>query len=351
MLKRIICFVISIMMFSSSVLAYDVVDLPNSMTFSDAIGVFNSQDIASATVADIDKNIYKTLSRDEIDKFFDIAKDVTVWRKINPTPFRGACVNFTTTAGNSISYYFNSGIQIGRYGDDNYVCYMPARDNSQELSYVFTDLYDADSGVYGGAQWNVVINKDFLKLPNHEWAKETIKEAAKKSLVPYEFTNKYEKNISREEMAILIANFITVAGNYANIGAYMKATGTVYLTNSFRDCVDRDEAIDCLYALGIISGVDGVNFNPDGMVTRQEAAAFMTRAAELYMYVGTNYKTKTADWNKVAPWADFYIKWCIDKGLLLLDDSQKIYPTDYMTVEQAVTVLSRLYDIATYWES
>ncbi len=338
-------------MLAAPAYAYDVVNLPNSMAFADATGIFDSNDITSATICDIDGNQYKNLTKAEITEFYDTAAWITVWRKINPTPFRGACVNFTTSSGNKISYYFNSGIQIGTYGTDNYVCYMPARSDAQKLTYLLSEFYDSDEGVYGGTVFNVVTDKNFLKLPQHEWAKTTVSEAAKKSLVPYEFTNKYEKNITREEMAILIENFITVAGNYANMDEYMKATGTVYLEGSFIDCAGRDEAIDRLYALGIISGVDGINFNPDGTITRQEAAAFMTRVAKLFMYVGTDYKTKTADWNEVDSWASFYVRWCIDKGLLQIDDSKKVYPTDCMTIEQAVTVLSRLYDLATYWQS
>ncbi len=340
----------AMMLIAPAANAYDVVNLPHSMTFADAAGIFEYTDIASATISDIDKNIYKNLTGTQIREFYETASSMTVWRKINPTPFRGVCVNFTTKSGVKISYYYDAGLQIGAYGAGNYVCYMPARNDATKLTYLMSELYSS-GGVYGGGVWNVVTDKDFLKLPQQEWAKATVSEAASKSLVPYEFTDKYEKAVTREEMAMLIANFITVAGNYASIDAYMKATGTVYLEGSFGDCQGRDEAIDCLYALGIISGVDGVNFNPDGTVTRQEAAAFMTRAAELFMYVGTDYKTKTSDWNRVSPWATFYVRWCLDKGLLKLDDANAVYPTDNMTVEQAVTVLSRLYDLATYWES
>ena len=77
----------------------------------------------------------------------------------------------------------------------------------------------------------------------------------------------------------------------------------------------------------------------------------MTRVAKLFMYVGTDYKEKAADWNSVDSWASFYVRWCSDKGLMRLDDDRKVYPKDCMTVEQAITILSRLYDLATYWES
>lgn len=339
------------MVLASPAYAYDVVNLPHATTFADASGIYDGGEISSATICDMDRNLYKNLSAEDINGFYAKARNITVWRKINPTPFRGACVNFTANDGTKISYYFNAGLQIGKYGEENFVCYMPASTDAQELTYLLSDFYDGDEGVYGGTVWNVASERDFLKLPNHEWARATITEAARKSLVPYEFTDKYEQNITREQMAVLICNFITVAGNYANMDEYMKATGTVYLKGSFIDCRERDEAIDCLYALGIIDGVDGVRFNPDGLITRQEAAAFMTRVAEKFMYVGTEYNSKTADWGAVAPWAQFYVKWCIDKGLFVLDDDRRVYPTDNMTVEQAITVLSRLFDIATYWES
>lgn len=331
--------------------AYDVVNLPNAMMFADAAGIFDSSEIVSASICDIDSNEYRNLTKEEIRSFFDTAAWITVWRKVNPTPFRGACVNFTVANGTSVSYYFNAGLQIGKYGNGNYICYMPAKSDAQKLTYLLSEFYDSEDDTFGGTIFNVAQDKDFLKLPSHDWAKTTISEAAEKSLVPYEFTDKYEKNITREEMAVLLENFITVTGNYANIDDYMNATGTVYLEGSFVDCAGRDTAIDRLYALGVISGVDGINFNPDGLMTRQEAAAVITRAANLFMYVGTEYKTKTADWSDVASWASFYVRWCLDKGLLQLDDSNKVYPNSYMTVEQAITVLSRLYDIATYWES
>lgn len=351
MLKRIVCIWIAVLLMCSSVYAYDVVNLPNNMTFAEASGIYSYSDVVSATVSDIDKNIKKKLSAQEINEFCSKALDMKVWRKINPTPLRGACVSFTLKNGNKISYYLNSGIQIGTYGSGNFVCYMTTAEDTAKLSYIVTELYDLEDEAVGGADWNVASDRDFLKLPTSEWAKNSVSEAAAKSLVPYEFTDKYEKNITREEFAVLLCNFIAVAGNYADIDAYMTATGTSYKKGSFKDCAGRDEAIDCLYALGIISGVDGVNFNPDGNVTRSEAAAFVCRTAKLLMYVNTSYNTKTADWQKVPLWAEFYMKWCIDKNLFRVDDKNMIYPMNKITVEQTITVLSRLFDISGYWES
>ncbi len=341
----------AVILFALPVSAYNVVDLPNSMTFADALGIFSASDIESATICNLETNTYKELSSEEIRDFYYAASDVTVWRKVNPTPFRGTCVNFTTTSGARISYYFNSGIQIGTYGVDNYICYMPAKEDAANLSYLETDFYDSSEGVYGGTMWNVCTSRDFLKLPQDQWAVSEVQSAAARSLVPYDFTDKYTDNISREQLAVLLENTIVVAGNYANMDAYMKDTGNVYLTGAFDDCAGRNAAIDRLYALGIISGRTETSFEPDGAVSRQEAAAMVTRVADLFMYVGTNYTLRFADTSQIDPWAEFYVKWNADKGIMAGDENNRFNPHGNMTVQQAIAAVNRLYDLITYWES
>ena len=331
-------------------MAYNVVDLPNSMTFAEALSIYDADDIASATICNLDGNTYKDLTRTQIRDFYYSASNITVWRKVNPTPFRGTCINFTTTSGVQISYYFNSGIQIGTYGSDNFICYMPAAADTAVLRYAESDFFDSKDDVYGGIVRTASTSKDFLRLPQAEWAINEIKMAAAKNLVPYEFTDKYESNITREGMAVLISNFICVVGNYINLDDYMEAKGIPYTLGNFYDCAGRDEAIDQLFAMGIITGRDDAIFDPDGQITRQEAAVMLTRTADKFMFVDTKYNKNPADSNQIASWGRAAVMWCIDKGILALDDSNKIYPADPVTVQQAITVLSRLYDLATYWE-
>ncbi len=332
-------------------LAYNVVNLPNSMTFADALGIFDASEIESATICNLETNTYKNLSDEEIREFYDTASDVTVWRKVNPTPFRGTCVNFTTTSGLKMSYYFNSGVQIGTYGVDNYICYMPAKEDAAELSYLETEFYDSDEGVYGGTQWNVSTSWDFLKLPQDQWAITEVQTAAAKSLVPYEFTDKYSDNITREELAVLLENTIVVAGNYANMDDYMEDAGVNYLVNTFDDCAGRSQAIDRLCALGIISGRTETEFVPDGEVTRQEAAAMITRVADQFMYVGTDYTLTNPDASSVDPWALFYVRWVADKEIMSGDENNMFDPHGAFTVQQAIASVNRLYNLITYWES
>lgn len=351
MFKRILAAVAAALLIQMPVSAYNVVDLPHSMTFSDALGIFDPNEISSATMCDLDGNNYINLSREEIMDFYYASSNMTVWRKTNPTPFRGECINFTTTSGSRISYFFNSGIQIGTYGVDNYICYMPAKEDAIKLSYMQSKYHDRTENKYGGTYLNVCTAKDFLKLPKDEWAISQIKVAAAKNLVPYELTSKYDQPITREDMCKLLGNLIAIGGNYASLDAYMKATGTVYLKDNFADAVARDASIDQLYALNIVNGRTANRFEPDGAVSRQEMAAFLTRTAEQYMYVGSNHKTNAADKSKIAQWATFYVNWVLDKGIMSLDSSNRFNPNDSITVQQAITAVSRLYDHITYWES
>lgn len=342
--KRIFAALLIAVMLPLQALAYDVVNLPNSMKFSEALGIFGTDEIASATICDLERNYYKTLSADEIKDFYYAASNMTVWRKINPTPFRGVCVNFTTTSGVMISYFFDAGIQVGLYGTDNYICYMPAKDDRISLSYLMSEFYEDTNSHVGGSICNVCNTKDFLKLPEASWAQSPIEVAAAKSLLPYEFTDIYTEDLTREQMAVLAANFITVMGNYASMDDYLADKGIVYIKDIFEDCEGRSEAIDQLYALGVITGKTDTTFEPDSPITRQEFAAFSVRIAELFKYISTEYRLDTNDYPGVSDWANFFVEWNIENSIMTLDDEDLFYPHDNIPVQQAVTVLARLYE-------
>ncbi len=89
---------------------------------------------------------------------------MTVYRKINPTPFRGISVNIYTNDGVK-SYMLNSGLQIGMYGSNNYVCYKLNKANTEKLLYLDSMYRDAEEKV-NGEEIHRVTSNDFLKLPS-----------------------------------------------------------------------------------------------------------------------------------------------------------------------------------------
>lgn len=323
--------------------AYNVVDLPETMTFDEALGVFSSADITGATISNYTDRKYIELSREQIDAFYEKMKGMVLTRGINPEPFRGTSLNLTTVDGTK-SYYVNSGLELGKYGDSNYVCYKALGEQDMiDLTDIETMYRDAQDKVGGELLYRSSRN-DFLVLPTDGWAQTPVKEAAAHNLLPYEFTKKYSENITREDFCKLLGNLICVIGNYAKLDDYLADCGKVYNPNAFADCAGRDPSIFMLDSLGIVSGRDGTNFDPDGAVTREEAAAFLCRTAELFMHIQTYSNMRFTDTASISPWARVYAAWVSEQSIMNGSDG-RFMPLDNYTVIQAVASVNRVYKV------
>lgn len=81
---------------------------------------------------------------------------------------------------------------------------------------------------------------------------------------------------------------------------------------------------------GIVNGVGNNKFNPDGTITRQEAAAMVARAAKI-MGLDTSVEDADevlllfSDGGSVASWAKDSVAWCYESGILA--DGGSIQPT------------------------
>lgn len=323
--------------------AYNVVDLPEEMTLSDAMGIFDAEEITQVTISDVADDKYISLTREEILDFYYTAQDMTVSRTINPTPFRGISINVYTE--NTVkSYYFNSGIQIGLYGSENYICYKLSKEDTEKLLYLYS-MYKDETEKVSGAEIHRETSIDFLKLPEAPWAQSSAKEAAAKCLLPYEFTSKYSENITREQFCILLGNLLAVKENYASLDMYMFDNVGAYLKNVFEDCDGVDSSVDILYALGIINGRDETHFDPDGAITREEAAAMLCNTAEMYMWIGAEATLTYDDEQDISPWAKFYVTWATEYGIMTGITETEFSPQGVYTVEQAVATIVRLYSL------
>ena len=342
-LFKIIVPTVLLLMLALTAHAYNVVDLPENMTFSDALGVFNADEITRITVSDIAEGKYTDLTKDEINEFYSTIQDMTVYRKINPTPFRGISVNIYTNDGVK-SYMLNSGLQIGMYGSNNYVCYKLNKANTEKLLYLDSMYRDAEEKV-NGEEIHRVTSNDFLKLPSSPWAQPFAREAASKNILPYEFTGNYSENITREQFCILLANLICVKENYSSLDKYMQDQNKPYLKNYFVDCNDADDSVNILYALGIVNGKDESHFDPDGTITREEAATLLCKVAEMYMWIGTETSLTYSDTDLISPWAKFFVTWANEYGIMTGITEEEFNPQGLYTVEQAFATIVRLYNL------
>ena len=343
-MKKITAALVALFMsFSVCAHAYDVVNLPKSMPLSDAMGIFDSSEITYATVSDVADGRFIELGAEQIKEFFDRAENIEVYRAINPTPFRGTAINLYTSNG-VMSYYPASGVQIGLYGSNNYICYK-AKDEGEAYLTIIDSWYRDAEQTYPGEEIHRNTLYDFLKLPQGGWAVDYVKNAAAKSILPYELTSRYGNYISREEFCVLVGQLITVVEGYPNLETYVQKKNGAYLKNIFTDCMGTDESIDMLYALGVVTGKSDTEFMPDATLTREEAATILMRAAGLMCYVGiTVSSTAFSDKQSISPWADYAVTWVSEKGIMNGVEDNRFDPRSAYTVEQAVTTVDRLYD-------
>lgn len=339
---KIIAPAIILLIMSVSAYAYNVVELPENMTFADAMGIFSAEDITRVTISDVAEGKYTDLTREEVLDFYYAAQNLTVYRKINPTPFRGIAINIYT-ADDVKSYYMNSGIQIGLFGSNNYVCYKMSKEDTEKLLYLDSMYKDAEEKVKGEEIHRAM--NDFLKLPSAPWAQTFTRDAAAKNLLPYEFTNKYAEHITREQFCILLGNLICVKENYSTLNMYMLDRNEAFLKTYFEDCRDVDDSVNILYALGIVSGKDETHFDPHGTITREEAATLLCKVAEMYMWIGTETKLAYHDVDTISPWAKFFVTWANEYGVMTGISEEEFSPQGAYTVEQAVATIVRLYNL------
>lgn len=351
MKKKFLLTIISIFVFSiGCVRAYDINNLPKTMRFAEAIEINSSSEITQATITNLADLKSVDISVEKARVIFDNCADMDLERVINPHPFSGIVIDFVTDAEHHV-FCLDSGVQIGKYGSYNYMCYAPKMLNEY--------LVDVKSMYYNSTekrnQDNFYINdgveNQTLSYPAEEWAYAAIDNASTNGMLPYELSKKYNDNITREEFCILTGEMIAAVGNYRSLSEYIKDNPEKIKRDCiFMDCNGVDESVGALYGFGIINGKSDTEFEPDAPVTREEAAKILCNAAlhivgenHQMSYIDNNYPLQFADTGSVADWARYYVKWVSQKWIMNGDNYNNFNPKSYYTVEQAIVTLNRLF--------
>lgn len=110
-----------------------------------------------------------------------------------------------------------------------------------------------------------------------DWAREEVESAIRSGLVPPALQSGYQNKITRAEFAHLAVVLVEqVTGSSAD--RLLESLGRE-MDSPFQDT--GDPYVLAAYALGIVNGRTRTTFDPDGSITRQEAAAMLARAAEM----------------------------------------------------------------------
>ena len=168
------------------------------------------------------------------------------------------------------------------------------------------------------------------------WAKETISEAKRLTIIKTDGTYNYTAFITREEFCELVFNYIE---NFSE-----SAFSVNIIKPPFTDT--DNEHIGMLNALGIINGKSETEFAPNDSLTREEAATILYRLIKnIYPdSAATEMYFNFADSDQISDWAASSVQVICNMGIMNGVGNNKFAPQDLYTTEQAVATLVRIYN-------
>lgn len=111
----------------------------------------------------------------------------------------------------------------------------------------------------------------------------------------------------------------------------------------FTDTPFREEIVN-LYLMDVVHGVDETTFNPNGQITRQEAAVMLHR---LYIALGYQFpdtaSAASADSGDIADWARDSVSAVSAAGIMNGVDGNRFDPTGIYSYEQTAATMLRIY--------
>ena len=117
----------------------------------------------------------------------------------------------------------------------------------------------------------------------------------------------------------------------------LRERGLVINVDVFSDTSEK--SVLAANALGIIQGVGGGRFDPDGSLTRAQAAAIINRIAKLY---GINTDGYTHSFTDVeGHWVSAELGWPVQNAIILGVGDNTFSPDTELTVEQAIVIMCR----------
>lgn len=168
------------------------------------------------------------------------------------------------------------------------------------------------------------------------WATQDIQKAKSYGLTTSSILDQYNRPITREQFVLLVMKQF-----YAN-GGVPKGSA---VSNPFTDITDT--TITEAFHSGLISGSGNGKFNPNGLLTRQEASVILYREWNILHseeYGPVMNSSTFSDSGKIAVWAVDAIRFMNQIGVLMGASDGKINPTDYTTREQAIILVLRNFE-------
>ena len=172
------------------------------------------------------------------------------------------------------------------------------------------------------------------------WAAADISGAIAAGILPETLQNGYQKNITRKEFCQIIDAMLRQKLPDYNTALYN--TGITYDAARAALTDTWDEGVINCYRFGIVDGVGNNRFNPNGSLTREQAAKILMGAAKTIGLPGGEATTAWADASQISSWAQEGINYVVGAGIMNGTGDNIFTPKGMFTREQAVVTVYRM---------
>ena len=163
-----------------------------------------------------------------------------------------------------------------------------------------------------------------------EWARSQIEMAISVGLVPSSVQGNYTQAITRAEFCALVVRL------------YENLTGQV-ITERVRFNDTNDVNVQKAAAIGVVQGVGSNRFNPDGRLTREQAAVILARlSSELGRPLPTS-ESSFSDQYLISSWAREAVGQVHAAGIMSGVGDNTFAPRNQITREQSIITILRIY--------
>lgn len=162
------------------------------------------------------------------------------------------------------------------------------------------------------------------------WAVPDIECAVRERIVPSDLLSNYSRPITRAEFCALgVALYETVAGR--------EITERKTFTDTF------DVNVEKMGGINAISGIGNGRFDPDGTLTREQAAKILAQLATVIGKPLPERSATFADKAKISPWAVGYVGQIQAAKIMNGVGKNQFEPNGYYTREQSIITILRLF--------
>ena len=163
------------------------------------------------------------------------------------------------------------------------------------------------------------------------WATDHVNKAIEENLVPPNLRANYTKPVSRAEFCALA------------VALYEAVNGGIQGRKTFDDTNDAN--VEKAAFIGIVTGVGNNSFDPDGKLSREQAAVILSRLSVLIIPSLPKQEPDYEDNDAISAWAIEAIGRTQASGIMLDNGNKRFSPKDYYTIEQSIVSLLKLFDL------